>query len=349
MNRLILNKWFRVVLVGGLAVCALVFAGDGPQNSARLYLKKVEARLIEATLQMDNKVSFDARSFFEQIILTSKDLRCELSPAQMLSNGETLSASSVFRCKNPVGAVKVTLQKWEALPSGFSVGIQTPFEHFSLVHDLPEKTTQLSAVHFFFWSGLELGASEKLQIGKPYVFSFGGLGIFPWGLWWIIFIGTIGATQISRRIKLIFIFLAPIVSGFITYLVLVQQASLRLIPAPRLEILFFTLSILLILGSFLRNRLWLNKVTGAAIACLIILTGLELSLILRWVEGNNSVPLSSSLSSFFLGLFLITALIAGLYSWLMLRKTAPGISLFSKLLLLLFNFYALLALTLQLI
>lgn len=325
------------------------WAGDGPQNSGRLTLKKTSDFKLEGTLQLDKKVLLDPKLFLRTVSITSRGAPCDWTPSQMVSNDETLSAFSILTCAHSPGAIKISLMGASDLSPGFSLGVQTPFEHFSLTLDNPFRETEVSPQRFFFFSALKLGASNQIQLAKPYALSFGGLDFLPWGIWWGVLVGSLALAGISPVISLFLVLFAPLGSGWVTYHLLVGEASLRFLTAPQLNLSFLFVSSLTVGLSYLRRQRWSLFASGILIALVIIFGGFEFAVILRWLEGNPQVPLGSSVKSFFLGLLFLNTVLGVSSYFLKLFFPNLGFAKFARIFLLGFNFYSALALAFQLV
>ena len=323
------------------------WAGDGPQNSGRLNLKRSENFKIEATLQIDKKVALDPKRFLEKVSLISRGIRCDWSAPQMLSNDETLSAVSNLSCQHSPKTITIALTQLNELPPGFSLGVQTPFEHFSLTLENPSKETELSPGRFFFLSALKLGLAQQIQISKPYALSFGGLDFLPWGVWWGLLLSALALASVAPFLNILLIILSPFLVGFISYTLLAQEASLRYFAAGQLNLTFLAVSALLIGLSFLKKQQWILWASSFLTLLLMSLAGFEFAIILRWLEGNPQVSLLDSIRSFFLGLFSLNTVFGlGLF---LLKKlpSSESFVFYSKLFLLGFSLYAGLALAFQ--
>lgn len=327
------------IILSGLATSYLL-AGDGPQNTGRLRIKPLNDREIEAVLQVDKKVFLNPKELFNTILITNKNQVCQSSAPNMVLGEDTLSASCIFKCNDSIGLVGLELRGTDTLPIGFSMGIQTPFDHFSLTKDLPAKTTQLSVRHAFFFSGFSLGFIKTLPIGRPYAFSFGGLEDLPWGIWWFLLLGALGVCCLKKKIKLLLMGISLPLSASVAYFLLAREASLLFITVPNLELSYLILIFAMVALSFMERFYGSQLASIFLTLALLVAMGFELAIILRWVEGNPQIPLNESLSSFFLGLFAMSLLVVTTILWISHSLTGPEqMKKLARITLLCFTFY----------
>ena len=288
-----------------------VFAGDGPQNSARINLKKLDKSAIEATLQADIKIFSNPSDVYQFFEIRSKNRVCKATHPNMIANSDTVSAVATVECPEAVSLIQINLKSVDTLQAGFSLGVQTPLDHFALTKEFPSQETQLSAFQLFLKSGLTLGFKKNPRIGKPYALSFGGLGILPWGIWWLFLLIGLFVGPLQNNFKWVALGLACPVSGAICFYLLATESSLKYIPAPRLDSIFLTTTFIQAASGFFTQARWPKQVSSLLAALLICASGFDLAITLRWLEGNTKVSLIEANSAFFAGLWITTSLILG--------------------------------------
>jgi len=332
----------------GFAVSS--FAGDGPQNSARITLKQLDQWMLEVTLQADKKLFSNPSEVYQFFEIRSKSQVCKSAPPNMISNSDTISAVAKFQCPESLNFIQINLKSVDTLPAGFSLGVQTPFDHFALSTELLSRKTQLSTFRLFLKEGLTLGFQKNHLIGKPYAFSFGGLGVLSWGVWWLFLLIALFVSSLSDKFKGWTLVAVIPISGTISYTLLATQSSLSWIPAPRLDSVFLLAAFFLAVFGFFSTARWTQLVSLFLAGVLVCASGFDLAITLRWLEGNTAVSLVKSITAFFTGLWITTSLLLGVVFYTQ-KKVPPKSSIlrWARLSLMAVTFYTFLCLNLQLL
>jgi hypothetical protein len=343
-------------------------SSDGPQNSGRLQLKASQNHQVEAILQVDRKALQElfstantekAAEFLNFFWVSSQEAICPMASPASLANENTISTTFILNCPKAPDQLKIQLTQLESLPKGFSLGVRTNFEHFVLDIDNTQKETFLSPFQIFFRSGLSifsfLGAHSQgsplalSQLGRPFPLYFGGLSILPVGIWWLLLVAAIGVSNLKFKQKVLAVGMAIFLSGWVAYFILFSQMSLRLLSVNQISFSYLACISYLTFLSFRTPTEQQKKGYLFLLIVLSIFSGFEFSLMLRWLEGNRTVPLGICISSFFAGLTLNTAILMTAFLILIRRFPKKGQLLqLGRFLILGFSLYSAIALAFKL-
>jgi hypothetical protein len=282
------------------------FAADGPENSGSFTIESPTDKKFEANLQIDRKIlkHFDS-DFISLLAVGSSGTPCESTKSAAIENPDVLTASLVYVCPEGTDILDLSLQALNSLPDDFTMGVRTAIDHFVLTKEAPNAKTILKPEFAFGLAGLTLFLDhpirEKAHIGRPHAFYYGGLSALPTGFYFLLLAAALWLTNLSIKTKWLASVAALPLAVAVTVFVINKQATLSILPVKVLGILFLTLTAGILLCSFSKAG-WSTFLAALFLVTGIALTGVEFAVMLRWLEGQETLNKSLIVGSFYVGL-----------------------------------------------
>jgi hypothetical protein len=286
-------------------VSPYTFASDGPNNSGTLTIGSLADDKFEANLQIDRNILSPTVSDITTIIeIRGAGTTCRSIQNAALENPDVLTASLVFDCPEGAAVLDIILTELDRLPANFTLGVRSTIDHFELTKDAPRAKTILKPELAFGLAGLSLFSNhpilEKVHIGRPHAFFYGGLAGIPSGFYFLLLIAAVWLSNFNLKTKWLFSVAAlPIATG-VTDLIISKQATLSIMPVKVLGLLYLSCTTCTVLCSF-KKKNWLKPLSGFFILAGILLLGFEIAVMLRWLEGQETLDKSLVIGSFYLG------------------------------------------------
>jgi hypothetical protein len=302
-----------------LIYARLSFAADGPENSGIFTIGSPTEDQFEANLQIDRNILSPKESDIEALIKVSAGGKpCLSTQNAVLENPDVLTASLVYICPGGADTLDISLQTLDRLPSDFTMGVRSAIDHFVLTKNAPSAQTILKPEYAFGLAGLNLFFDhpifEKAHIGRPHAFFYGGLAALPSGFYFLLLAAALWLTTFRLKTKWLASLAALPIAGGVTVIVISKQATLSILPVKVLGILFLSFTAGSLLCSLKKANV-AKYLSAVFIAAGIVTAGIEFAVMLRWLEGQETLDKSLIISSFYMGLavpFFIIAAVATL-------------------------------------
>ena len=289
-----------------LNLASTSLASDGPENSGTFTIGSLTGDQFEANLQVDRKILVNIDSDISTLLsVASGDTICDHTQTAVIESSDVLTTSLVYTCPQGAAVLDISLKALDSLPNNFTMGVRSAVDHFVLTKEAPKVKTILKPEYAFGLAGLTLILDhpilEKAHIGRPHAFFYGGLAVVPSGFYFLLLVAALWLSAFSAKTKWLASVGALVSVAVINLVVADKQASLNILPVRVLGILFLSLITISLLSSFAKTH-WSKYIAAGAVTIGTVLAGLELAVMLRWLEGQDAMNRPLIIGSFYLGL-----------------------------------------------
>jgi hypothetical protein len=289
-------------------------AADGPENTGLLTIGAVNGNQFEANFQVDQKIfrAFDQKSIDRgggdlTSIFSVKSFGtiCTRKENASVESNEVLTKSLNFTCEHDPHTLTITLLNIESLPDGFTLGVRSPIDHFVLTKASHEADTIIKTEYAFGLAGITLffkhSIQEKTHVGRPHAFFFGGLTAIPPGFYFLFIFLALWLTGLSSIAKMISSILLMFFAAAITIYITQFKASLSLLPVRSLGVLYLGSTFCALICSFKKEKLVAHWAAFFFIVVGVAAAGMEIAVILRWLEGQEQLNTAKIIVHFYIG------------------------------------------------